>query len=145
MIAGILYAFAVSIVFIPLFMITLSMKDPFPYPVGDPVFIGALLILASVVLGLPVITLTVYNRYSERLENYRMKHLESVLELRKIAIVGLLIGIALIIFALFYISFLFMIGYSIAIFILGLVGFMFIPPRYHVPKVDTKKSERNVP
>jgi chromate transport protein ChrA len=123
LIAGFLFLCASSIVMIPLFMISLSMKDPFPYPFGDPVAIGGIMLIICI----PLLAASRYNNFRNHVK-----------EVRKLTIIGIIISIALFIFMTIPFSFSYLLAFSITLLALTLIEFVLMPPQYFKAKLTTE-------
>ncbi|MCL5068046.1 MAG: hypothetical protein M1368_06815 [Thaumarchaeota archaeon] len=122
-IAVVLFTAAILFVLVPLYTITLSYARPliWPYPLGDPIFFGGILVIANCPL------MAVFGRRARNGDSTKRS-------LFKIGVVGILIGAGLMSFALgnFALTLDNLIYFSIALFLIGLVGFLLIPPRYTI-------------
>jgi hypothetical protein len=125
LIAGLLFAIPILCVLIPLYTIVFTFPREVVrwfYPLGDPIFFGGVLIVPNCII-------MIVSRYQMTFSDYmKLRYL-------KISIIGLILGFGLWPLAFIPTTLENLVIDSALLFIIGILGFAFIPPRYPSLKV----------
>jgi uncharacterized membrane protein YczE len=120
LLAAVLFTIAALFVLFPFYAFFFSLPRPrtWPYPFGDPVPLGSILIIANVLLF----------AVSWKLKEYGRADNARLLVFVKISIIGMMLGLALFAFTALSLTLPNLVYFSIALFLVGLLGFTLIPP-----------------